>query len=94
MDLRLKQRALLFKEGHMKEILVVMRGVDQNPVIKTKPTSIVRKMGTLNLNAISYRIIIRELLQIKRENNQKNSMKPVLRKTSIVIENSFFFFVF
>ena len=69
LDLKLKQRALLFKGGHKKEILVVMRGADRNPVIKTKPTGIVRKMGTLNLNAISYRIRIRELLQIKRENN-------------------------
>ena len=57
---------------------MVMRGVDRNIVIKMKPIGTIRKRGTPNLNAISCRIRIRELLQIKRENNQKNPVKPVL----------------
>ena len=56
----------------------MMRGADRNSVIKTKPVGAIRKKGTPNLNVISCRIKIRKLLQIKRINNQKNPMKPVL----------------
>ena len=61
---------------------------NQNPTIKTKSTSTVRKKGTLNLNVISCRIRIRKLLQIKRKNNQKNLVKLVLHKMSTLMENS------
>ena len=83
--------ALLFEEGHKKEILLVMQGADRNLKIKSKLASTVRKKGTSSLNVISCRIRIRELLQIKRENNQKNPMKPVLQKVRIMMENSLLF---
>ena len=82
---------MLFEEGQRKEILMVMRGTYRNPVIKTKLASTIRKMGTSNLSVISCRIRIRELLQIKRENNKKNLMKLMLQKMSIVMENSLLF---
>ena len=79
----------LVVQGRTQErILVVMRGANQIPIIKTKPTCDVRKRSTSNLNAISCKIRIRKLLQIRKENNQKIPVKPVLKKISTMMENS------
>ena len=72
----------------MRGIMVVIRRVDQNPKNRDIICRYCKKKDISNLNATSCRISIRKLLLIRRENNQKISVKPMLQKIITVMANS------
>ena len=64
----------MFEEGNKREILMMIIGVGQSLQIRIKLV-VTTKKDILNLSALSYKISIKELLHIKRENNWKIPVK-------------------
>ena len=69
----------------------MIQEVDRSLKIERIPATTAKRRGTLNLSATSCRIRIRELLLIRRENNQIILVKLVLEKITAVMDNSLSF---